>query len=127
MRKLLFPFTLFILFSFQLKAQRVNNLELIDPRAKAHYSEEQILEMPYYKVMQVNFYYSSSFIIETPKNCTCPIIEAKKVDVAKYSAQRDALKRNHVGDSEQCLNIVLLSWEEVQAEYEKIKRQYINQ
>ncbi|MEI7596161.1 MAG: hypothetical protein WCK02_10475 [Bacteroidota bacterium] len=127
MRKLYLQFILLVLFTSTAIAQNVKNMDLIDSRAKKHYSEEQILEMPYYKVMQVNFYYSSSFFIETPKSSLCPVIDAKQVDITKYSANRDARKRNHVGETEQCLNIVLLSWEEIQAEYDKIKRQYINQ
>ena len=116
--------SLLVLLFVATNAQKVQ----IDNRASNYYSKEQVLEMSDTKIKQINFLYQESFIIpEESKG----FINKADIDIRNYSNQRLADKRAKVFvknknaksevESEKNIYFYLLSIEELQKAYKKIK------
>ncbi len=120
------PFAIFFTFivtvGFAQKTQ-------IDKRAYAYYTQDEINQMPDYKIKQINFLYQHSFII--PKEFDGQI-NPDEIDIRKYSQQRaphqhvKVYLKNAVTDSKEQENVsnryfYLLSIDELQEAYENLK------
>ena len=116
--------SLLILLFVAANAQKVQ----IDKRATNYYSKEQVSKMSDTKIKQINFLYQESFII--PKESK-GLINKDEIDIRNYSNQRLADKRAKVFvknknakrevESEKNIYFYLLSIEELQQAYKKIK------
>jgi len=115
-------FLFFVSVTFAQKTQ-------IDKRAYAYYTQDEISQMPDYKIKQINFLYQHSFII--PKEFEGQI-NPDEIDIRKYSRQRAPHQRvkvylkNAVTDRKEQDNVsnkyfYLLSIDELQDAYENIK------
>ena len=113
-----------VLFFISTKAQKTQ----LDRRALNYYSQEQIAKMPNSKIKQINFLYQESFII--PEEFKTQI-NKDDIDIRDYSKQRLKDKRAKVfvinknakreTGSEKSIYFYLLSIEELQQAYKKIK------
>jgi|GEM_PF-3502266 len=115
-------FVFFVSVTFAQKTQ-------IDKRAYAYYTQDEIRQMPDYKIKQINFLYQQSFII--PKEFEGQI-NPDEIDIRKYSRQRAPHQRIKVylknpaterkeQDNVSNKYIYLLSIDELQEAYENIK------
>lgn len=115
-------FAFFVSMSFAQKTQ-------IDKRAYAYYTQDEISQMPDYKIKQINFLYQQSFII--PKEFKGQI-NPDEIDIRKYSRERAPHQRvkiylkNPVSEKREQDNvsnkyIYLLSIDELQEAYENLK------
>lgn len=114
---------LFLLLAGAGSSYAQGNMSIIDPRAKNHYTEEQINAMSAGKISQVNFYYSKSFVVLKKDNCNgCPAIDVNILDVTVFENQRAEDRRVVVFLTKPGLPIELLSWNELKAEYAKLSK-----
>lgn len=100
----------------------------IDKRAYAYYTQEEIAQMPEFKIKQVNFLYRQSFIIPDKFKGQ---INPDEIDIRQYSKQRLPHSRAKVylkspGTSREKDNftgqyIYLLSIDELQEAYENLR------
>jgi hypothetical protein len=96
-------------------------MESIDPRVKKHYTEEQlkhISENYPIKIKELNFYYSSSFIIHN--GVTGGTVDPMTVDVSEFDRLRKEDKRVITGLSRNGATIELLSWNELKIKYQEL-------
>jgi len=125
MKKNIFLISFLLLLTHLLFSQQ----PVLDKRAYAYYTQEEINKMPDYKIKQVNFLYRNSFII--PKEFKGQI-NPDSIDIRQYSKQRLPYKRAKVYLKTQNIStkekdnfngqyIYLLSIEELKAAYENIK------
>jgi ribulose bisphosphate carboxylase small subunit len=101
------------------------NSKLIDKRAFNYYTEKEINEMPVQKIKEINFLFTKSFII--PEEFKSQI-NVNDVDGFKYGMFRKEHEQVKVMlDIEKELNqpsnkyIILLSFDEVNREFEAIR------
>lgn len=115
-------FLLTVSFSFAQK-------KTIDKRAFTYYTQDEISQMPDYKIEQINFLYQYSFIIPDEFKGQ---INIDNIDIRQYSKQRLAHQRAKVFLNSQTSKkkeqdnftgqyIYLLSIDELQEAYEKFK------
>ncbi len=101
----------------------------VDKRAYAYYTQEEISQMPDYKIKQINFLYQHSFVIPDEFKGQ---INPNDIDIRLYSKQRLAHQRAKVylknpstmekeRDNFTGQFIYLLSIDELQEAYENIK------
>jgi hypothetical protein len=93
----------------------------IDPRVKKHYSEEQLKQISEnhpVKIKELNFYYSSSFIIHN--GLTGGTVDPMTVDVTDFDKLRKEDKRVITGLSRNGATIELLSWNELKIKYQEL-------
>lgn len=117
-RSLLFS----LLLSFAVSVQAQNEL---DARAKARYSEADLAILPPYKIKQLNFFYNHSFEIKNTEKCIdCPEPDTKMIDIALYDHQRQEDRRVAIADETGRYKITMLSRNELQAAFDKIKEEF---
>jgi hypothetical protein len=116
---LLFLCFMLIALLFTTEGFSQDNMSQVDPRAKKHYTAEQINTFSPEKLKQVNFYYSKSFVLMKKGN-GCPDVSEQTIDITKYENQRAENRRVVVFIAKPGCSIELLSRDEMNAEYSKI-------
>lgn len=112
-----------LLFSSSAYAQSNQTIEL-DQRAYKYYTQEQIDELDDVTIAQLNFIFNESFVVNTDKVCdVCPALNLDEFDVYQY--QRQANRRTRVYLTNPGNPIDILSYEELDAELERIKNEFL--
>jgi hypothetical protein len=102
--------------------QAVPSNTSLDPRATRYYTPEQIAQMDALKVAQLNFIFQHSWVVNTLKPCPeCPAIDMAAFDVYEYT--REAKSRKRVYLTVPGNPIDLLSFQELDAELNRIKNE----
>ena len=102
------------------------NTKKIDKRAFNYYTQKEINDMPFYKIMQINYDFRDSYII--PKEMKHKI-NSKKIDVFKlgiYRKKNDNYKID-IGTLDEKITgkyIILKSQSEVAKIHQEIKEKY---
>jgi len=115
-------FSLIILFSSVLSATAQVPAE-INPIAKTHLSQEQILSMSAFDINLINFFFTSSFIVDktTPGYAKWLNDHDGVFDVSLLSKFRKQSERSFYRNENYTGFVVeLFSWDEIQAESKKL-------
>lgn len=117
-------FITFVFFPLMLSAQTTDKLNLVDTRVLEVYSEQEVQNMPEYKIYQVNYLYADSYRIPfTMKNKIDPL----DIDISKYGAFRHDSKEQKVFLDHEKMSgpyIILKSKAEVHNQLSIIKEQH---
>lgn len=103
-------------------------VDLVDKRALKIYTMDQINEMPYYKILQINYLYISSYIIPDEMK---GVISPADIDMTQYFLHRKEKERVTVdlginGEKRTGKYIILLSFQEVNLAFKDIENNNCN-
>lgn len=115
----------FIAFSiFSGNAWSQTNFNLIDERAKQYFSQEEINNLPPYRIEQINYLFRESFKIDTEtKPCTiCPAIDASQIDIRKFNRDQNFPTRHYLSNPGHA--ILIYPWVVVKKQLAEIENKY---